>query len=564
MPGLLEIATSYFERYARDDLASVVLETILDIEPQNPAALTLSGRIAARGGMGDAAAALYRMAISLSPSDSEPRRQLAALQISQGALRASLSTLELATECSPGNAAVHFDLGSVFVHLGEPDRAAEEFHLALACDPEYDSAVRALVVLEMTSHRLVSAAERYRGLLKLELGSDAAAGRLVAAGWVCGFADWCAGHGAPYAVTSSASTEALHPPRFVGETGPDVIAATKPETYVAEVPDATVIGEESLVLAGSGEVVWDLAIHDRADRFDLTERVLKFAAGGTALVDAEWQSPAGVEAAVHLLGVSSVNYFHMMIEILPRLANLEAASDGTDYASLPLLVDAASLAIPQHLDALRAIVGPNRRIIPVERETAVHVDRLVVPSQLAWMSNNLKDGLEIEAEDVLISEAAVRFLRERLTPPDLRLRRRGSRRIHLVKPGSKRLMNAAELVPVLDKYSLEPVAPESLSIEEQIRLFADVDVLVCETGAGLTNLVFAPEAARVVVMTGSATWRPTWFSQIAGIRGQSMTYVAGTVTAASQKSYQSCFVIDPSTLDAVLAEVLGEPAGMGR
>jgi capsular polysaccharide biosynthesis protein len=342
------------------------------------------------------------------------------------------------------------------------------------------------------------------------------------------------------------------------------VVVPRPETYVAEIADATVIGGESLVLAGSGDVLWDLAVHDRADRFDLTERVLKFVAGGAALVDAETLSHNRVDAAVHLLGVSSFNYFHAMIEVLPRLANLEAAHHGTDYAGLPLLVDAAFLAVPQHLALLRSIVGSEREIISVERETALRVDRLIVPSQLAWLSNNLKDGLEIEAEDVLISEEAVRFLRERLSPPDSQGSRRGTRRIHLVKPVSKRLMNAAELGPVLEKYSLEPVVPERMSIEEQIRLFADAEVVVCETGAGLSNLVFAPETARVVVMTGSATWRPTWFSQIAGILGQSMTYVAGTVTAPHQKTYQSCFTVDPAALDSVLTEVLGEPVGTTR
>ena len=563
IPGLLEVATSYFDRFARPDLAMVILEKILEVEPEYAPALTLAGRIAAGQGAEELAETLLTRAIALSPFDADPRRHLAALWIGRGRLEESLAILGEAAAVAPREAAVHFEIGTVLVSMGEPERAAEAFRAALARDPRCDRALRALVVLDMEARRFALAADRYRSLLRRE--GLPVRGQFISAGTVGSIRDWCAVHDSPYRVTGAAAGQALYPPRFAGEPEPEVVMVERPETYVAEIADATVIGGESLVIAGTGEVLWDLAVHPRGDRFDLTERVLKFAAGGAALVNAGTTTHRRVDAAVHLLGVSSFNYFHWMIEVLPRLANLEAAYPETDYAGLPLLVDSASLAVPQHVAVLRSIVGPAREIIAVEREAALRVGRLIVPSQLAWLSNNLKDGLEIEAEDVLISEEAVRFLRDRLTPSDVLRRRRetrrGTRRIHLVKPVSKRLMNAAELAPVLEKYSLEPVMPERMSVEDQVRLFADVDVLVCETGAGLTNLVYAPETARVVVMTGSATWRPTWFSQIAGILGQSMTYVAGQVTAPHQKTYQSCFTIDPAVLDSALAEVLGEPAG---
>ena len=562
IPGLLEVASSYFDRFARPDLAMVILEKVLEIEPGSGPALTLAGRIAAKQGSDEVAETLLTKAIATSPFDAEPRRHLAALRIGRGRLEESLAILEEAAAVAPLEAAVHFEIGTVLVSIGEPERAAEAFRAALARDPRCDRALRALVVLDMEARRFALAADRYRSLLRRE--GLPVRGQFISAGSVASIRDWCAGHGAPYRVTGAAAGEAMHPPRFAGEPEPDAVMAARPETYVAEIADATVIGGESLVISATGDVLWDLAVHPRADRFDLNERVLKFATGGAALVNAATTKHRGVDAAVHLVGVSSFNYFHWMVEVLPRLANLEAAYEGTDYAGLPLLVDAASLAVPQHVAFLRSIVGPAREIIAIEPETAIHVGRLIVPSQLAWLSNNLKDGLEIKAEDVLISKEAVRFLRDRLSPPDLLRTRRGTRRIHLVKPLSKRLMNAAELGPVLEKYSLEPVMPERLSVEDQVRLFADVDVVVCETGAGLTNLVFAPETARAVVMTGSATWRPTWFSQIAGILGQSMTYVAGKVTAPHQKTYQSCFTVDPAALDAALAEVLGEPDGEAR
>jgi capsular polysaccharide biosynthesis protein len=559
VPGLLEVATTYLDRYDRPDLAAVVLDRVLEEEPDGIAALTLAARIAARKGEDGVAIALFNSVIERAPFDPEPRRHLAAALIGLGRLDEAIAQLREAARYAPQDAGVRFDLGAVLVHASHPEQAAEAFRAALARDPDCDRAIKALVVLDLEAGRFHVAADRYRTLLKHD--GQNVRGHLIAAGPIGSVGDWCSRNGAPYRITVASGMEALHPPRYAGEPPPGVLTVRRPEAYLAEIADAVVIGGESVVLTAAGDTLLDIAVHERSDRFDLTERALRFAAEGAALVDAEGEAATSIPAAVHLLGVSSFNYFHWMVEALPRIANLEAADEAGEYARLPILVDAGAAAIGQHLETLRTLVGPDREIIAVEHQRAVHVGRLVMPSQLTWMSNNLKDGLLMEPEDVLISERAIRFLRERLTPPGIQRDRCGRRRISLVRASSKRLQNASELAPVLEKYAIEPVMPERLTPAEQVRLFAEADLVVSESGAGLTNLVFAPETARAIVLTGSSEWRPTWFSQISGVLGQSMTYLAGTVVTANPKTYQSCFTIDPLDLDRVLGDLLGGRSG---
>jgi hypothetical protein len=221
-----------------------------------------------------------------------------------------------------------------------------------------------------------------------------------------------------------------------------------------------------------------------------------------------------------------------------------------------LLVDAGAIAVPQLADALRKAAGPNHEFIPLEPARARSVDRLLVLSPLTWMSNDVREGLDPEPTDTIVSAEAVDFLRHRL-PPGMTIPDRGNRRICIVRGQTKRLLNGAELAKAAGEFGFETVAPEALSLEDQIRLFADAEAILAETGAGLTNIVFAPAHAEVIVLVGDR-WRWSIFSQIAGLLGQSMTLVPGRIVDPSRIVYQSGFEIDADELRKALTSIVGE------
>ena len=113
---------------------------------------------------------------------------------------------------------------------------------------------------------------------------------------------------------------------------------------------------------------------------------------------------------------------------------------------------------------------------------------------------------------------------------------------------------------MLEQFGFVDVLPETLSFADQVRLFAAADVILAETGAALTNLIFAPRSARIVVL-GADRWDLTLFSQLAGVLGQDLRYVAGSpIRGSHPKLYQSRFTLAPAVLEAALAELLGAPS----
>jgi Tfp pilus assembly protein PilF len=575
---LLEEALTCLNRFDRPDLALTIVAGVLEREPSNPMALSVAAMVSIRmGHLGDAETMIDR-AVALTPADSVLHRLRADILLLGNRPAEAIAALTEASRLNPTDAPTLVQLGGVRLRSGDIGAATAAYRAAVGLDPDNPDARKQLLVLSLEAHDLDEAAAHYRALLRID-GQDQSR-HLVLAAPIMGLGEWCAAHGARYRAVAPAAPALIYPPRFFGDPPPAPVVVTRPETYVAEIADATVIGAESLVISSDGRVLWDLAGMPGAERFDLAEGIVRYAEDGVAMLDAGLDAdaagavagaPAGaaagaaaaaaapIEVGIHMACFSSTNYYHFMVELITRFAALDALADPA-LGSLPLLVDEDAIAVPQLLEALRVVAGPDRAMISLKAGVARRVRRLVIPSPLSWMPNNQRDGLAPEPADTHVSAEAIRYIRKRLVPPDVHMPERGTRRVCILKPTSRRLQNSAELADLATEMGFEIVRPESLSQADQIRLFAQCDVIVGETGAALANILFAPSRARIVVLVGDK-WQWSIFSQVAAVVGQSMTFVVGRVTSETRKIYQSPFVIDRDNLRTALAAVLAqEPA----
>jgi capsular polysaccharide biosynthesis protein len=63
--------------------------------------------------------------------------------------------------------------------------------------------------------------------------------------------------------------------------------------------------------------------------------------------------------------------------------------------------------------------------------------------------------------------------------------------------GNRRIVDIERLSPLFDEYGFERFRPEEYPITEQVRTFADANVVLGVHGAGLTNLLFATDATLI-------------------------------------------------------------------
>ena len=106
------------------------------------------------------------------------------------------------------------------------------------------------------------------------------------------------------------------------------------------------------------------------------------------------------------------------------------------------------------------------------------------------------------------------------------------RRLFVSRSGAshRRLVNELECARVLgDTFGFELVSTEGMSLADEIEMFRGAALVVGAHGAGLTNIAFAPSAARVVELASTTYW-DSIFAQIASVKGQSYALIRGRST----------------------------------
>jgi hypothetical protein len=118
----------------------------------------------------------------------------------------------------------------------------------------------------------------------------------------------------------------------------------------------------------------------------------------------------------------------------------------------------------------------------------------------------------------------------------------------------REMANAAEIEAIAVAHGLTVVAPETLTLAEQIRMFASAKLIVGEFGSAMHNALFSPRGATVLCLN----WINALQSRIAQLREQRIGYLLPRdgapvthVLGAGKTSYE----IDPIVFQRCLAQL---------
>lgn len=89
-----------------------------------------------------------------------------------------------------------------------------------------------------------------------------------------------------------------------------------------------------------------------------------------------------------------------------------------------------------------------------------------------------------------------------------------SRRVFISREGAQRrkLVNEADVWPMLEKAGFERIQMERLSFTEQVRLMQETQVLCAPHGAGLTNMLFCQAGTHVIEIADPAFPNPNFYA----------------------------------------------------
>lgn len=266
----------------------------------------------------------------------------------------------------------------------------------------------------------------------------------------------------------------------------------------------------------------------------------------------------GLSSAFLLGGRASRNYFHWLIEDLPKLIAFQ--EDPEFLSCVEFLVIDANMP-RQHFEALDLLIGAlgleHRKIVKRNSDQVIQVERLICSSlhtthvdrfdMAYWMGGGVRKG-------------AIDFIRKSILANTQPAKGGSLKKIYVTrkKGAARSIKNWAEVEEIASNCGFVPVCPEDLSFKDQVRLFADASFILAQSGAGLSNVIFSRPGTRVVAMTSERNIDYPIYSNLASFVDADFIHLVGKNSisrnnfTSEDEFVHSSFEINPKTLLAVL------------
>jgi len=341
-----------------------------------------------------------------------------------------------------------------------------------------------------------------------------------------------------------------------GPRRPDSRASSRsrPSPYLAEFSEVMMLPGSSLIIDRSGRAFDDeLDFAVRQFRTRPKRPDLLTTADGQLLVRFRESSLPIIDRGIHLCKEHDGNYFHWMVEILPRLFMIERL---VEDKSIPLLVSDA--LNPNLYDLLRLVAHPDRPILRLDPSRLCRVRHLTYPSDVSRILDIYEgeSGYDTAYLAVELIKRTVQQVKRALIASV------GSRRRRLyLRRGSKYrlLLNDRELEERLAAIGFELLDLNGLSIVAQVELFSQAEIVVGPMGAAVANIVWCPEGTPVVVLDSDHPALPFCIlTQLAEVCGARALLITGPRSFNRTDKYgmHDDFTVDASIVVEYVRELL--------
>jgi Glycosyltransferase 61 len=189
------------------------------------------------------------------------------------------------------------------------------------------------------------------------------------------------------------------------------------------------------------------------------------------------------------------NFYHWLLEVVPRIALMQRAGIESDW----YLLDSQCSYQRRVLSLLNIDM---EKVIQPHYALNLRPDVLVRPSE---------PGVIATLEFANKIRSAVDSLQNDETPRRIYISRRSA--------AHRKLANEAELERLLDRFGFTTVEFESLDFAEQVRMVSRAEAIIAVHGAALANLIFAKAGTPVIEICPRSRYNLDCFPRVSHIRG---------------------------------------------
>lgn len=304
----------------------------------------------------------------------------------------------------------------------------------------------------------------------------------------------------------SSSHEFVSCIKFIGEDNANYTSKTELQPiHLWKTKNATIIGESNVVIDSKGIGVFN---HVTGKNFNYTDPAIYcgksiYKLGSKRRINySPIRAMRTIKNGISMVHTYSWNYFHFIIEILPKFQIIHNADIPKE---IPLIFDSNIKKVPQFLELIEIFNIEKRKIIYIDKLEWLKVEKIYLVTPIHRFPLNLINPCIQKLDTIAYHSVLIKWIKDyinsHLSESSSNATTSDNKKIFLSrKNGTRRPYNEADVWEVLREFGYISVNTAEMSIREQANLFSRVDYIVAASGAALTNMIFCRPGTRILVL----------------------------------------------------------------
>jgi capsular polysaccharide biosynthesis protein len=316
---------------------------------------------------------------------------------------------------------------------------------------------------------------------------------------------------------------------------------------------ARVSATSSSVILNDKQVIIDRAIGPDQNKYNYAGGHIIAHGGDTAVV--RLGKSEVIKKGIFLGGNGTSNYYHWMVEILPKVEFLSRLPK--HYQKYPLLVSEDIVRTPSLKETLNLFAN-DCELIVLSKQLSYVVDELIYINSPSNIPFNLVGNQKAKPSDYAIDSLSIDYVRKTATQSALAppVHLNYTKKIFLGRKIGLRNYNQDEVFDCLSRFGFTKIFMEDLSFMEQVRTVHHADFIAGPTGAAWTNLIFCRSGAKGLCWMAEESGDFSAFSSLADMVGVDLKYLTyNSDVQSTSELYSKDYYIDIKLIEKGLSEL---------
>lgn len=305
----------------------------------------------------------------------------------------------------------------------------------------------------------------------------------------------------------SSSHEFVSCIKFIGEDNANYTSKTELQPiHLWKTKNATIIGESNVVIDSTGLAIFN---HVTGKNYNYTDPAIYcgksiYQLGSKRRINfSPICNMRTIDYGISMVHTYSWNYFHFIIEILPKFKIIQQANIPRE---IPLVFDSNVKKVPQFLEFIEIFNIEKREIIYIDKLEWVRFDTAFLITPIHRFPLELIDHRKQQLDTIAYHSSLILYIR-RFVATHIDTASQGTdtsdknKKIFLSrKSGTRRPYNESDVWNVIKNLGYKSVDTATMSIKEQVIMFSEAKHIIAASGAALTNIIFCKPGTKVLVL----------------------------------------------------------------